>query len=157
MSSQYIIDGYNITNHLLFNRLIPGKKKEPRISLLDFLINKRPCGSPKNKVIVVFDGFSDLPQPQGRFNIEVIFSGRKTADERIKKILEESPNPRNIRVVSDDKEIRFFARYCHAESLSVEDFIKPKSTPVRKEALKPELNYTQIHKINQELSRIWLK
>jgi len=43
--------------------------------------------------------------------------------------------------------------------MAVEDFIDPEEkSPVKRETLlKPELTYSQMHKINQELRKIWLK
>ncbi len=108
---------------------------------------------------MVFDGHADS-QSQGLDDprINVIFSRNQTADERINKIIETALNPKNLAVVSDDKEIRLFARAYRAKSLSVEEFINlRKSPPGRKEDLaEPELSYAQMHKINQELRKIWL-
>jgi predicted RNA-binding protein with PIN domain len=119
------------------------------------------CGSQKNKVTVVFDGHSDLSaQILDKSDIGIVFSRSQTADERIKKIVEKCPNTKNIVVVSDDKEITFFVKSCGAGVLNIEEFINRKRNLTdsrEKEPPKPELNYSQIHKINQELRQIWLK
>ena len=56
MSLRYIIDGYNIINHPLFAKT-SRKSQDVRVALLNFLRVHKPCGSPKNKISVVFDGY----------------------------------------------------------------------------------------------------
>ena len=124
MSLQYIIDGYNITNHPKFIKLIPKKQTDSRVALIQLIRQKKSASSPNNKFWIVFDGYpgQDLDNA-GKGNIMVIFSRRESADERIKKLVELIPNPKNVVVVSDDKEIGFFAKSCRAKLESVEDFI----------------------------------
>src|SRR3989338_5877343 len=123
MSLQYIIDGYNIINHPLFIQHASKKINDSRIALLEFIRTNRLCASPKNKITVVFDGSGLSGQISDKTDIGIIFSRRETADERIKRIVENIGNPKNIVVVSDDKEIKFFAQSCGARVLSVEEFI----------------------------------
>jgi len=155
----YIIDGYNIISHSKFTP--PHKKiKDPREALLEFIQTHKLCGSPKNKIVVVFDGHPNLAsQKLDKEEIKVIFSKEESADNRIKKMVENQSNPKNTVVVSDDKEIRFFVRAVGARCLGIEEFIQPaikdKVRP-NHNLLKPELSYTQIAEINQELRKIWL-
>lgn len=88
----------------------------------------------------------------------VIFSRVESADERIKKLLELIRSPGNVVVVSDDKEIKFFAKAYGAKSQSVEDFLsfQDKERSIRLGAAEPDITYTQKHKINEELKKIWL-
>jgi predicted RNA-binding protein with PIN domain len=119
---------------------------------------KRLCGSLKNKAIIIFDGFAEsLELKQDYGNLEVIFSKKDNADTKIKQLVEGANNPKNIAVVSDDKEIKFFIRAIGAKAISVEDFLVPSKAKLQNELIKPELSYTQIHKINQELRKIWLE
>ncbi|MFN7171154.1 MAG: NYN domain-containing protein, partial [Candidatus Omnitrophota bacterium] len=97
-------------------------------------------------------------------NINVVFTKTETADQYIKRLIEQKCNPKNTVVVSDDKEIRFFVRSCSGLVMTVEEFIQRRERLrlSSKEAspgstLKPELTYTQVQKINQELRKIWLK
>ena len=109
---------------------------------------------------MVFDGHADLAsQGLNRTKINVIFSRNQTADERIRKIIEAAENPKNMVVVSDDKEIKFFARAYGSKSLSIVEFINyKKGLPKRENDLsESKLSYSQMHKINQELRKIWLK
>jgi len=116
--------------------------------------------SPNNKCLVVFDGYADPASDNlADGNIEVIFSRRVSADERIKRLVELTSAPKNIIVVSDDKEIAFFVRSCGARSMSVEDFLgtrEKKRLAGKKIPPEPEISYTQMHKINEELRRLWL-
>jgi predicted RNA-binding protein with PIN domain len=160
MSLQYLIDGYNLINHPLFQSTHKDTV-DSRLALLALISIKRLTGSSKNRITVVFDGYPATTQ--ARYvdsNINVIFSRKISADDKIKNIVEESANRRNIVVVSDDKEIKFMVRALGARSMGVEEFINAKEKSKscqKKDLLKPELNYSQIHEINQELSKIWLK
>jgi predicted RNA-binding protein with PIN domain len=164
MSLQYILDGNNIINHPSFtscNRKI----QDSRTSLLEYIAIKKLCGSPRNKIIVVFDGHPySVNLRQINPGMSIIFSKDVSADEKIKNILEKNPNPKNTVVVSDDKEIIFFVRSFGAIPLPVEEFINPgitqrakKLQKTEEEFIKPELTYTQMEKINQELRKAWLK
>lgn len=133
-------------------------------ALLDIIKIKRLCGSPRNEIIVVFDGFINEPQ-LGRYSneIKVIFSYDETADEEIKRIIERAKNKKNIVVVSDDREIADFAKISGAKPLSVNEFLKPANEDsdefmrIQNDSLKQQLNYSQIHAINEELKKKWLK
>jgi len=139
------------------NKISNGAKNS-RITLLEFIRANRLCGSPKNRVTVVFDGYPVSLEPSyNDRNTQIIFSRNLSADEKIKMIVEESANRKNIVVVSDDKEIKFIVKSLGARSIGIEEFIKAKEKSQKKEVIKPELNYSQIHKINQELRKIWLK
>ncbi|MFA5119406.1 MAG: NYN domain-containing protein [Candidatus Omnitrophota bacterium] len=159
MSLQYVIDGYNVIKHAGF---VPPKKiKDVKTALLEVIKFYHLCGSPKNGVTVVFDGFPDsynsvLTDPW----ISVIFSREESADERIKRIVSTSGNPKVIVVVSDDREIRFCIRAAGARPLGVDEFLntpkKQRPAAGRLDPVKSDLSYTQMDSINKELTRIWL-
>lgn len=160
MSLHFILDGYNIIKRSDF--LATQVLKDGRRDLVRFISEKKPCGSSNNKVTVVFDGAEDLDFPRQRDNkgIEVIFtSNNANADERIKKIVKESRNPKRIVVVSDDREIQFTIRSYGAQIMTVAEFIQ-KGNPSLKIPQNPpkiELTYQEIAKINRELKQVWLK
>lgn len=160
MSLQYIIDGYNIINHPQFTRRVK-TSQDHRLALIALIRRKKLTGSLKNKVAIVFDGYPDADaQILDDRTLHVIFSRRVSADEKIKMLVEETANRKNIIVVSDDKEIKYMVNSLGAHALGVDEFFlaKEKARKIMKdELIKPELNYSQIHKINEELSRIWLK
>lgn len=158
MSLQYVIDGYNLIKHPLFAR-INKKIKDEKLALLEFIRTRKLTGSSKNTVTVVFDGYPDTRESKHDTEIEVIFARKDSADERIKRMVEESGSPRNTIVVSDDKEIRFFVRSLGAIALGVEEFIirKEKLKRQQEDSPKPQLSYSAMQKINQELRQRWLK
>jgi predicted RNA-binding protein with PIN domain len=156
MSLQYVIDGYNVINHRLFSRIAKKPRGSPA-SLIDSIKANNLCGSSKNKVAVIFDGYSPagyLEHPDSRFTI--IFSQDRSADEIIKKLAEKATDKKNTLVVSDDREIIVFVRSCGIKITAVEDFIGRHKAVLRQEDTKPELNYSQIAEINEELRKKWL-
>jgi predicted RNA-binding protein with PIN domain len=160
MSLHYIIDGYNILHH---PNLAPANKEihNPKAALLEFIKANRLTGSLKNKISLVFDGYPDASGKNGNnADIEIIFSRHESADERIKRMVENSSSRKNIIAVSDDKEIRFCVKAAGAACLSVEEFTHLKVRPShlqKTDTRKTELSYSQIQKINQEFKKIWLK
>ena len=120
MSLHYIIDGYNLIKHRSF---APSANiHDPRFALVQFLRREKPCGSLKNKVTIVFDGYSGDLSLRG-LEFEVIFSCETSADERIKKMVESEPLPKSLVVVSDDRQIRDFAKLCGVVSLGIDEFL----------------------------------
>ena len=160
MPLQFIIDGYNIIHNVRFTPL--KKIKDQRLALLELIRSKRLSGSPKNKVAVVFDGYPHPGQPDyAAIGFAVIFAGEESADERIKRLADKAPDPKNTMVVSDDKEVVFYARAAGCRVLGVKEFLPDEKAAAllskKKELTKAELNYSQMHKINEELKKLWLK
>lgn len=160
MSLQFIIDGYNVIKHPLCR--FSKKTIDARKAFIELVSLEKLCGSNKNIVTIVFDGYpeSSFKSHSGNQQISLIFSRGLTADEKIKSIVESSGNPKNIFVVSDDKEIQFVIRAIGAHPLSVETFLLGKKKPVSRDkdnASKCELNYSQQERINKELKEIWLR
>ncbi len=157
MSLHFIIDGYNLIKHRSFSPA--ANIHDPRFALIQFLRNNKPCGSPKNKVTIVFDGYSQDSSLRG-LEFEVIFSCQDSADQRIKKIVERARLPKSLVVVSDDRQIRDFARLCGAACLGVEEFLAPgekKKSPRQDDSVKTELSCAEARRINEELKKLWLK
>ena len=157
MSLHYVIDGYNLLRHNSFRP--PRKNADEKLSLLDFIRKERPCGSLKNKITVVFDGHPGSSIIRDA-DIEIVFSREQTADDKIKKIIHKRADVKNIVVVSDDREVKDFVKLEGAKASGIEEFIQPKKkyrSSQEIESLKPELTYSLMHKINQELRQLWLK
>jgi predicted RNA-binding protein with PIN domain len=161
VSLEYIIDGCNVVYHASFAQHVSRKQSDNRISLCEYISMKRLCGSRHNRVTVVFDGFP----PVGRGNtfersdLDVLFSQERTGDETIRRLVEKKSQPKNVVVVSDDKEIGFFVKGLGARWMKVEEFIGPprEEKPRKPVIIKPELSYQQVRQINTELSELWLK
>ena len=161
MSLQYIIDAYNLINHPAFK---PVSKRVLNIqhALADFIRLNRLTGSKNNSLVLVFDGYppplEDIPRENG---LLCLFSRRQEADELIKKIVQDSVSPKNIVVVSDDKEVQLTSRFLHAQICNVEKFIcgqkdNKSTTDVKLAAIDFKLSYVKMEKINAELRKKWL-
>lgn len=160
MSLQYIIDGYNLLNCPRFRH----KHKEaatPAKAILDFIRTNKLTGSLKNSLTIVFDGYppsgTTIPDEQ---NTQIIFSRKISADEKIRKILEEQACRKNIIVVSDDNEVRFMAKMLRAGHIGTDEFIgidkKSGSASKARDLVKADLSYSQMSRINEELRKVWL-
>lgn len=134
---------------------------------MELIRTKKLTGSRRNKVIVVFDGYPEYSQlKEIGPDIDVVFSRKVSADQRIKELVENCENAKNTIVVSDDKEIKFYVKSSGARAISVEEFIGPaksrhskdkETRSLEDDLLKQGLSYSQMHKLNQELKKIWLK
>ncbi|MDP2928400.1 MAG: NYN domain-containing protein [Candidatus Omnitrophota bacterium] len=161
MSLQYIIDAYNLINHPAF-KPVSNPALNIQHALADFIRLNRLTGSKNNSVVLVFDGYppraEDIPGGQG---LLCVFSRTKEADELIKEIVKDSASPKNIVVVSDDKEVQLTSRFLHAQICNVEKFICGKkdnktATDAKLAADDFKLSYAKMQKINAELKKRWL-
>ncbi len=149
-------------HHPLFAR--DRRSKGAPLALISLIKSKNLCGSLKNSVTLVFDGYSgNFESGRQDSRCGVIFSGDESADEIIKRIIEQTKNKKVIVVVTDDKEIVCFAKYSGCLHMGVEEFLSRavskgvEDNPKEKNLSKQELNYGQISRINEELRKKWLK
>lgn len=147
-------------HHPLCVRSLSKRIKDTRLAFLQLISARRLCGSERNRVTVVFDGpAGDLPlSVRSRPNVTLMFSGSASADELIRRIVEGAPSPADVTVVSDDKEVRFFAAACGVHVLGAGEFLgralkADKGVPDEKPDLSPE----EAQRINNELKRLWLR
>ena len=130
--------------------------EEGRHGLLRWISEARPQGSVNNQVTVVFDGQEGSDMPQGE--IRVIFSDGCSADDKIKRMVEEDDDRKNCVIVSDDKDIFLYVRSLGARVLSVRAFTsKPGGPHARQGSGGKYISLSRQEQINKELSRIWLK
>ena len=165
MALHYLVDGYNIVKSL------PDLADKPidagRLTLIRWLEIYRPQGSSKNLVTIVFDGQSGIDHVQTPSSVKVIFSQDESADDKIRKIVEDSDFKKRLVVVTDDRELKFSVRALGASVMAVKDFLaqaKPRGqseVPGTGQKNKPEtekyISKTVEYKINAELEKIWLK
>ena len=158
MSLHYIVDGYNVVRHASF--IVKGHAA-PAEMLIRCIRDRRLCGSMKNKVTLVFDGYPTMGnplQPQGE--CDVVFSQDESADDRIRHMVEHIPNPRIVIVVTDDRSVQFHAKAAGAAVLGVEAFLTARAQAERaaqqKADRKPELSASDAARINKELRKLWL-
>lgn len=172
MSLHFVIDGYNLIKRTSISSKYPrignenrDSLEDLRVALIKYIKLYRPQGKVTNRVTIVFDAkdnkfyedktSSDTYREDGE--IGIIFS--KSADDKIKRLVKESRSPKNIVVVTDDKDIRFFVRQYSAQIKTVEEFLKKpnplniKANPDDKTPLSPQ----EAIKITEEMKELWLK
>lgn len=115
-----IVDGNNVIHKMNnLKRLFAENPEAAQLSLYESIKGKL---SKNDKLVLVFDGFSNIKSPN------IIFSGVKTADDIIRKYIEENYQKKAMAVISSDNEILSIARACSCEILKSEDFIAEKKS-----------------------------
>lgn len=131
--------------------------EEGRLGLLKWIEHSRPQGSVNNQVTVVFDGHPDFFGSAPYGEIRVLFSDGCSADDKIKRMVDEDPDRKNCVVVSDDKDIFLYARSLGARIMSVTAFTRSKGPQARQEDPGGKnISLSRQEKINKELFRKWL-
>ena len=154
MSLHYIVDGYNV---LMRSGLFDRKRlQDARAAFVAYLEHRRPHGSHRNRLSVVFDGRADVGGFDGGGVFEVLFTTGGTADELIKEMVERSTRPKDMVVVTDDKELGFFTRRCGARLMGTKEFLGKTSSQEKTRPLEGP-NMVEREKITEELGRVWLR
>jgi predicted RNA-binding protein with PIN domain len=162
MSIKYILDGYNLLPQMLGSNL--AKLEDQRRYLVRFIEQHQPQGSLKNSVTIVFDGNLESYGRMASSAAQIIFSQGDSADDRIKKIVAQAKNRKNIVVVTDDRAVQYAIRALGAKACCVKDFLSQgKNTGRKKPAVgktvQPEKHISKCDesKITSEMQKIWLK
>jgi predicted RNA-binding protein with PIN domain len=117
----YIIDGNNLIGKIPSIKRFQKINKQASREKLAFLI-ERYFIKQKNSVTLYFDGYINELIKVNRVKIK--YSENKTADEQIKLEIEKSKSPKNIIVITSDRNIAEFAKVCSCEVIKSEDFAK---------------------------------
>ncbi len=158
----YIVDGYNVINSsdVFSASTLEGRRNK----LVDFINQRRPHGSLRNSVTIVFDCKSKNPYESNGYNrshigeIEIIFSdGVVLADDIIAELANNSKNPYEITVVTNDKGIRRRTAPSGAKYESVESFIAKGYKQKNIKRVNEFLSGDAKEDINEELERLWIK
>jgi predicted RNA-binding protein with PIN domain len=116
-----IIDGNNLIHKVPeYKKRFQENKEATALSLIESVKSKIK----RTKIVFVFDGFGDIKMNN------VIFSGKLTADEVIRKAIEDNYEKKQFTVISSDAGITGLARICGCEVKTSEEFwneIKPKT------------------------------
>ncbi len=165
MSLHFVLDGYNLIKqdtHWGLLRLEAG-----RLALVKHIETKSLQGSRSNSVTVVFDGQIGGCQECHLSGIKVVYTSGETADDWIKHFVEDSPTPKNIVVVTDDRDIRHFVRALGAAIMGSREFLEGRGVKRRQAEIARKLKQAQTdkkeissvveHKITSEMSKVWLK
>ena len=152
MSFHYFIDGYNLI--YAWPEIPSGTWQDKRAYLLSFLKSKAPQG--RNPVTVVFDsrmGLGDRIQDQ---DITVVFTAGETADDWISAQVRQSPQPRTLVVVTNDKGLQALVRGTGAKILSANEFLKPSASRKPGKGVSHSNPPADSQDITDELKKKWL-
>jgi len=141
------------------------KLEDQRLELLGFIEKYSPQGSLKNQVTIVFDGNQDVFGGMQSSAATIIFSQGESADDKIRSIVAQADNTKNIIVVTDDRDIQYAVGALGAKAISVAEFLskdqlsgkKPKQVKVISSESEKYISKTDESKITSELGKIWLK
>jgi len=158
---EYLIDGYNVIKSSFL-----GKKGdiEGKVAFYEIL-DRYKAKHPSVIFTVVLDGFnsSDFHLLRDR-RLKTIFSGDITADEYIRKRVENGKRNDEVVVVSNDKQVRITGKLFGCEVYSVEEFLnvvckrdKRRRMVQTKESNKKEVDYKTKKKIEEELKKHYEK
>lgn len=164
MSLSYFVDGYNVMHRAM--RMDSSDLAGARESFLGLLSVSRPQGSARNRLVVVFDGCAQVSNIPLNYPFEVIFTSGSSADEMICRLVNDSSSPRNIVVVTDDRDLSRSVRGAGADVMRVDDFlskIRIRRSAKNRKALRGiqesalDLDIAEREKITRELKKIWLR
>ncbi len=146
------------------------KLEDGRRGLVRFVEANRPQGSSRNSITIVFDGQPDIWGGESSAEVRVLFSSGETADDLIKRMVENTERPAEIVLVTDDRELGYFCRTNGAQIWSVAQFLTQAhktgtalKTGVRSKGVgsdrseEKRLSDRAASQINAELARLWLK
>lgn len=161
MSLLYIVDGYNVIKSGPLGDL---PLRQARERFFAFLEAARPHGSFRNRLIVVFDGSSEVSGYKDQTSFEVVFTSGESADDRIKSLVCGLKDVRSAIVVTDDRSLGYSVRQAGARVMGTKDFLgKPKhggktrrKEKSREEDSKNDLNLVERDRITEEFKKLWL-
>lgn len=99
--------------------------EDGRAGLIRFIRERRPHGSGRNRITVVFDGRADVcgAMTGVSTDVRVVFTPGTSADDHIREYVEHDPDPGEIICVTDDRELALACRHRGALIWSVEEFV----------------------------------
>lgn len=134
----YIIDGNNLLGKDRSLSHLQKKNKQQSREKLAFMLS-RYFSKKIASVSLHYDGFEK--EIIRASNIKIIYSGSNSADDKIKSEIERSKNPRNIILVTSDRNLMEFGKVCSCKVIKSEEFVKQlKQTYEDEVRMKTELN-----------------
>jgi len=117
----YIIDGNNLIGKIRTLKQLHKKNMKQSAEKLAYMIGRYFEGK-KVSINLHFDGFqSEDIKVSG---LKIFYSGKFTADERIKSEIGKSRNPKNIILITSDNNLAEFGRVCSSQVIKSEEFSK---------------------------------
>ncbi len=153
----YLIDAFNVIHQI-------GSMHEsasPHSDFISYIRAHRLTGSRMNRVVIVFDGYGNASSFAEK-EYEIHFSNARMADDLIKEFIAGARHKGMHVVVSDDHEVRDFARSEGARVQGVDDFIRPRhSRNIGSSGENPEdesekrIDEESVSELNKELEKRW--
>ncbi|HNR34444.1 MAG TPA: NYN domain-containing protein [Candidatus Hydrogenedentes bacterium] len=127
MAPVYFVDGYNVIHHSTRLRPLAIESfEQARDALIEHV--GRFCVATGQTVKIIFDGRGRRAEPasplKGIKGLEVLYSpGHQSADALIERTVYQTPNRRNVIVVSSDRGIRDLCRGLGAMVMDADIFL----------------------------------
>ncbi len=121
MDRQVIIDGNNLLFAMHAHAPVPEVGRETLVRVVERWARQR-----REAVTIVFDGHrpgGGLGQQLASSQLDVQFSGNRTADDVIVAMIQRTRDPGRIRIVTSDHAIRSEARHRRCETTAAEKFV----------------------------------
>ena len=149
-----MIDGFNLFHKI--NAIVDSST--PRCDLIHYIRQNNLTGSRNNRVTIVFDGF-ETAELHTDPDYHIVFSEDRTADDVIKGMISSAPNKPNLVVVSDDREIRDWAKGEGAQVCRPHEFLakKPSRTQKSHSDGYRGLSPSKMMDITEEMKKVWKK
>ena len=163
MAVHYLLDGYNIIKQV--PALANQRWEDGRASLVKIIEKENLPGSVNNQLTIIFDGRPGWVDTPGTLRVKVMFTGDRSADDQIKKIVAESQNKKSYVVVTDDRDIQYCVRSLGAKVLKVSAFLSKSKSHQDKAYVSQDstdrentkvIPKTVEHQITTELEQLWL-
>lgn len=169
MSRHLLLDGYNVLRKV--NRFADLSLEDGRGALVRFVQETRPQGSHRNSITIVFDGREDVVSLGSPADVRVLFSRGESADDVIKRLVQESSSPRDIVLVTEDRDLGYFCRSLGAQIWTVTQFMAQarksgeelRSGVIRRPGRSRAADEGKVigkvfeDKVNRELAKVWLR
>ena len=148
-----IIDGNNVFRALNLIHGVDQTAAEQFLQKLESIAASRGW-----EVTVVFDGQTVNVPPQSP-GIRVLFSYEETADDVIKRLVDDAKNVRSLVVITDDRAIRYYSRAAGAGIKSVKEFFRSMKVKTSGPGTsdRKTISPSQEYGITQEMTQIWLR
>jgi hypothetical protein len=121
MGLQVIIDGNNLLFAMHAHAPIPNVGRETLVRVVEKWARRR-----NDEVTIVFDGHrpgGGLAQQLTSSQLDVQFSGNRTADDVIVALIQRTRDPGRIRIVTSDHAIRSEARHRRCGTTAADAFV----------------------------------
>jgi predicted RNA-binding protein with PIN domain len=157
---RYLIDGYNLLHAMgvLGGRVGPQGLAKARLSLLGLL--RGAMDKDASSVTVVFDAANAPPgaiDDQDHEGIHVRFAlAHAQADDLIESMIRESPTPKQLTVVSDDRRIQKAARRGRCLAVGCVEFLEDLNQRRRRRPSPATLQPEKMNDSREDL-QIWMK